>query len=130
LTLACRLLEPIQGSLVINLRAPAGVIHSPEIVLRQGVALIRSLAEVVHCSQIVFRDSQTSLVHHRQLVLRRRKTLIGCVAKTFERLLIVLLDSLTMQEAIPQSELRLGVPGIGGGTKCGQIVVSFLRGSG
>src|SRR5271165_2364374 len=105
--------EPHMGRDEVLQYALTFVIYPAEVVLRDGVPLVRGLTKPDHGLCVVQHDALAISVHHAEVVLRNGGPLIGSFAGPDEGLCIVLRHALAVGVHHAEVVLRDRVPLIG-----------------
>src|SRR6516164_9294528 len=95
---------------IVPHHAPAVVVQYPNLVLGEGIALIRDLTEPAHRLAVVLRHTPSVLVEHPDITLRLDNSLLGGFAEPAHRLAIVPRHAPAVLVQPPNAALRCNLP--------------------
>jgi len=94
---------------IVPHHAPAVVVQYPNLVLGEGIALIRDLTEPAHRLAVVLRHTPSVFVEHPDITLGLDNSLVGGFAEPADRFAIVLCHPSSVTVEHPDFVLREGI---------------------
>ena len=116
--------EPVPfDSLGIVFRyALALVVHDPDVELRFGETLLRSLPEPLDGFGLVFGNTVAAVIHDTEVVLRTGETLLRSLPEPLDGFGLVFGNTVAVGIHDPEVELRGGVTLLGAAANFGELV--------